>query len=118
MTNPKIGLALPKSLSEGEVESLLEAPDTATPLGLRDRAMLELLYASGLRVSEIVSLPRDAVDMEAGILRVTARAASSGSSRSASRPRAGSRATSRSARPAPRREALAEAVSLRARAPP
>jgi len=71
MTNPKIGLALPKSLSEEDVESLLETPDTATPLGLRDRAMLELLYASGLRVSEIVNLPRDAVDMEAGILRVT-----------------------------------------------
>jgi integrase/recombinase XerD len=71
MTNPKIGLALPKGLSEGEVESLLAAPDTATPLGLRNRAMLELMYASGLRVSEIVNLPRDAVDMEAGILRVT-----------------------------------------------
>jgi integrase/recombinase XerD len=71
MTNPKIGLALPKSLSEGDVESLLGAPDTATSLGLRDRAMLELLYASGLRVSEIVGLPRDAVDMEAGILRVS-----------------------------------------------
>ncbi len=71
MTNPKIGLALPKGLSEDEVESLLAAPDTATPLGLRDRAMLELIYASGLRVSEIVNLPRDAVDMEAGILRVT-----------------------------------------------
>ena len=71
MTNPKIGLALPKSLSEGDVESLLGAPNTATPLGLRDRAMLELLYASGLRVSEIVGLPRDAVDMEAGILRVS-----------------------------------------------
>ena len=71
MTNPKIGLALPKALAESEVEALLEAPDTATPLGLRDRAMLELLYASGLRVSEIVGLPRDAVDLEAGILRVT-----------------------------------------------
>jgi integrase/recombinase XerD len=71
MTNPKTGLALPKSLSEAEVESLLDAPDTATPLGLRDRAMLELLYASGLRVSEIVNLPREAVDLEAGILRVS-----------------------------------------------
>lgn len=70
MTNPKTGLALPKSLSEAEVEALLASPDTATPLGLRDRAMLELLYASGLRVSEIVGIPGEAVDLEAGILRV------------------------------------------------
>jgi integrase/recombinase XerD len=69
--NPKLGLSLPKALGEEDVEALLEAPDTARPLGLRDRAMLELLYASGLRVSEIVSLPKDAVDAEAGILRVT-----------------------------------------------
>ncbi len=71
MANPKTGLSLPKSLSESEVEALLAAPDTTATLGLRDRAMLELLYASGLRVSEIVGLPRDAVDLEAGILRVT-----------------------------------------------
>jgi len=71
VANPKAGLSLPKALSEAEVESLLAAPDTGTPLGLRDRAMLELLYASGLRVSEIVGLARDAVDMEARILRVT-----------------------------------------------
>ena len=70
LVNPKTGLALPKSLGEDEVEALLESPDVATPLGLRDRAMLELLYASGLRVSEIVGLPGDAVDLEAGILRV------------------------------------------------
>jgi integrase/recombinase XerD len=70
IANPKVGLSLPKSLGEREVEALLEAPDTTQPLGLRDRAMLELLYASGLRVSEIVGLPRDAVDLEAGILRV------------------------------------------------
>jgi len=71
VSNPKAGLALPKALAESEVEALLRAPDAATPLGLRDRAMLELLYASGLRVSEIVGLGRDAVDLEAGILRVT-----------------------------------------------
>jgi integrase/recombinase XerD len=70
VASPKIGLALPKTLSEAEVDRLLDAPDVATPLGLRDRAMLELLYASGLRVSEIVKLPRDAVDLAAGILRV------------------------------------------------
>jgi integrase/recombinase XerD len=71
VANPKVGLALPKALAEGEVEALLAAPDTATPLGLRDRTMLELMYASGLRVSEIVGLPKDAVDLETGILRVT-----------------------------------------------
>ena len=53
------------------LDALLEAPDVATPLGLRDRAMLELLYASGLRVSEIVQLPRDRVDLDSGFLRVT-----------------------------------------------
>ncbi len=71
LVNPKTGVSLPKGLGEREVEALLEAPDTKTPLGLRDRAMLELLYASGLRVSEIVGLPRDAADMAAGILRVS-----------------------------------------------
>jgi len=71
LPNPRVGLALPKSLEEDEVESLLEAPDPRTPLGLRDRAMLELMYASGLRVSEIVLLPRGGVDMENGILRIT-----------------------------------------------
>ena len=71
LLNPKTGLSLPKALSERDVEALLAAPDDSLPLGLRDRAMLELLYASGLRVSEIVSLPRDGVDCEARILRVT-----------------------------------------------
>jgi integrase/recombinase XerD len=71
LPNPRVGLALPKSLGEDEVEALLAAPDPREPLGLRDKAMLELLYASGLRVSEIVSLPRDGVDMENGILRIT-----------------------------------------------
>jgi integrase/recombinase XerD len=58
-------------LSEEEVEALLSAPDARTILGLRDRAMIELLYASGLRVSEIVGLPRDRLDLDAGILKVT-----------------------------------------------
>ena len=71
LVNPKAGLSLPKTLSEKEVEALLAAPDCAKPLGLRDRAMLELMYASGLRVSEIVLLPRDRVDLTEGILRVT-----------------------------------------------
>ena len=71
LISPRAGLSLPKPLSESEVEALLEAPDRGRPLGLRDRAMLELTYASGLRVSEVVSLPRDRVDIESGILRVT-----------------------------------------------
>lgn len=69
--NPRAGLSLPKTLSEEEVEALLEAPDCGRPLGVRDRAMLELIYASGLRVSEVVSLPRDRVDLADGILRVS-----------------------------------------------
>ncbi len=53
---PKIGRSLPKSLTEAEVDSLLEAPLVTDPLGHRDRTMLEVLYATGLRVSELVSL--------------------------------------------------------------
>jgi integrase/recombinase XerD len=56
LTPPKLWRSLPKVLSQGEVEALLAAPDPATPLGLRDRAMIELLYATGLRVSELVGL--------------------------------------------------------------
>jgi integrase/recombinase XerD len=70
LDNPKASLSLPRALSERDVAALLAAPDAGQPLGLRDRAMLELLYASGLRVSEIVSLPRDSVDFETGVLRV------------------------------------------------
>ncbi|WP_075257056.1 site-specific tyrosine recombinase XerD [Herbaspirillum camelliae] len=61
----------PKTLSEGQVEALLAAPDVSTPLGLRDRAMLELMYASGLRVSELVLLKSIEVGMNEGVLRVT-----------------------------------------------
>jgi integrase/recombinase XerD len=70
-TSPKLGLSLPKALDEKDVEALLASPDASAPLGLRDRAMLELLYASGLRVSELVGLPRDSVDLDSGMLRVT-----------------------------------------------
>jgi integrase/recombinase XerD len=71
MDSPKLPRALPKALGEAEVESLIRAPDTATPLGLRDRAMLELLYATGLRVSELVSLRAEQVNLRQGVLRVT-----------------------------------------------
>jgi integrase/recombinase XerD len=67
---PKLARRLPKSLSEKQVEALLDAPDTATTLGLRDRAMLETLYATGLRVSELVGLKLGQVSFDAGIVRV------------------------------------------------
>lgn len=61
----------PKTLSEAQVEALLAAPDVNTPLGLRDRTMLELMYASGLRVSELVLLKTIEVGMNEGVLRIT-----------------------------------------------
>ncbi len=68
---PKMPRSLPKALAEREIEGLLTAPDVETPLGLRDRAMLELMYASGLRVSELVELPLSALNPRQGVLRVT-----------------------------------------------
>ncbi|EIM04833.1 site-specific tyrosine recombinase XerD [Rhodanobacter denitrificans] len=68
---PKLPRSLPKALAEREIEGLLGAPDTGTTLGLRDRAMLELMYASGLRVSELVELPLAALNPRQGVLRVT-----------------------------------------------
>lgn len=67
---PKLGRSLPKSLTENEVECLLAAPDTTTPLGLRNRCMLEVMYASGLRVSELVTLRVDQLNLRQGVLRV------------------------------------------------
>jgi len=67
---PKIGRSLPRSLSEAEVESLLAAPAVADPLGYRDRTMLEVLYATGLRVSELVSLKLGQINMNQGVTRV------------------------------------------------
>ena len=63
-------LRVPKTLSEAQVEALLAAPDTATPLGLRDRTMVELMYASGLRVSELVQLKGVHLSLADGVLRV------------------------------------------------
>lgn len=70
LDTPRIGRPLPKDLSEADVEALLAAPDIGQPLGLRDKAMLELLYACGLRVSELVGLPLAAVNLRGGYLRV------------------------------------------------
>jgi integrase/recombinase XerD len=67
---PKIGRSLPKSLSEDEVESLLDAPVVGDPLGCRDRTMLEVLYATGLRVSELVSLKHSQLNMNQGVIRI------------------------------------------------
>jgi integrase/recombinase XerD len=67
---PKIGRALPQSLSENEVEALLNAPDVNDPIGHRDRTMLEVLYATGLRVSELINLRQSQINLNQGVLRV------------------------------------------------
>jgi integrase/recombinase XerD len=69
--SPHLGKPLPHTLTEGEVESLLAAPEVNEPLGQRDRAMLELLYATGLRVTELVSLRLEQVSLRQGVVRVT-----------------------------------------------
>ncbi|MCB1555183.1 MAG: site-specific tyrosine recombinase XerD [Xanthomonadales bacterium] len=67
---PRLGRPLPRTLSESQVEALLQAPDVDTALGLRDRAMLELMYATGLRVSELVGLASTQINLRQGVLRV------------------------------------------------
>ena len=75
---PKLGRALPKSLTEAEVENLLAVPKVRDPLGLRDRTMLEVLYASGLRVTELVSLTLDQVNLRQGVVRVVGKGSKAG----------------------------------------
>lgn len=70
LASPRLGRPLPKDLSEADVEALLSAPALSTALGLRDRAMLELLYACGLRVSELIGLALDEPNLRAGFVRV------------------------------------------------
>jgi integrase/recombinase XerD len=66
IASPKMAKTLPEILTVKEVEQLLEQPDLRTPLGVRDRAMLEVLYATGMRVSELVQLPTNQVNLESG----------------------------------------------------
>jgi integrase/recombinase XerD len=75
LLSAKQALRVPKTLSEAQVEALLGAPETDTPLGLRDRTMLEVLYASGLRVSELVTLKSVHLSLSEGVLRVTGKGA-------------------------------------------
>lgn len=70
LSTPKLPRSLPKAMTETEVDALLKAPDLDTPLGLRDKAMLELLYATGLRVSELVGLRGEQISLAQGVLRV------------------------------------------------
>ena len=70
IVGPRLGRSLPHALTEHDVEALLSAPNTATAVGLRDRAMLELLYATGLRVSELVQLTTTQLNLGQGVVRV------------------------------------------------
>jgi integrase/recombinase XerD len=71
VANPRFEPALPRLLRTDETEALIAAVDTTTPLGVRDRAMLEVLYGAGLRVSELVGLPLSGLDRRSGLVRVT-----------------------------------------------
>jgi integrase/recombinase XerD len=73
--SPRTGRPLPKSLGEEDVDALLAAPDTSTVIGLRDRAMLELLYACGLRVSELVTLELGGLNLSQGVVRIMGKGA-------------------------------------------
>nr|WP_076586131.1 site-specific tyrosine recombinase XerD [Vibrio ostreicida] len=71
LVSPKLPKRLPKDLSEEQVEALLQAPDPSDSIELRDKAMLELLYATGLRVTELVSLTMENISLRQGVVRVT-----------------------------------------------
>ncbi|MGE3468350.1 MAG: tyrosine-type recombinase/integrase, partial [Pyrinomonadaceae bacterium] len=71
LVSPQKGVYLPRFLNRNEIEMLLETPDTSTETGLRDRALLELMYASGLRVSEAANVKIRDIDLDAGILTTT-----------------------------------------------
>jgi integrase/recombinase XerD len=71
LQNPKLAKSLPKTLSERQVDALLDAPQTDEPIQLRDKAMLEVLYATGLRVSELVGLRIGQISVQQGVVRVT-----------------------------------------------
>ncbi len=75
LARPKIGRPLPKSLSESEIDRLLEAPNVDTARGLRDRTMLEFMYAAGLRVSELVSLDMSRISLDGGVVRIMGKGA-------------------------------------------
>ena len=68
--NPKLGRPLPDTLTEADVEKLLAAPDTSSPIGMRDRTMLEVLYACGLRVSELTNLKMSEINLRQGVVRI------------------------------------------------
>lgn len=70
LLSPASAPRIPKTLSERQVEDLLRAPDTSSPLGLRDRAMIETLYATGLRVSELIDMKMTEIDLKAGLVRL------------------------------------------------
>jgi len=71
LKSPRAGRSLPKSLTEEEVDALLEAPSIESTLGLRDKAMIEVLYATGLRVSELVNLTLQEINLQHGVVRIT-----------------------------------------------
>lgn len=71
LVSPKLPKRLPKDLSEAQVDALLDAPDVNDPIELRDKAMLELLYATGLRVTELVTLTMENISLRQGVVRIT-----------------------------------------------